>query len=95
LLYSVAAKAREKVVAFEGFAQFCCGMVVDPGPTCALPMLVGDDETTQKLKKEIEEFVGVPSGENVGRLRAVSLNLLFTCLPDPENLSILLEMGNA
>jgi len=64
------------------------------GPNCALPMLVGDDEMTQKLKKQIQEFAGVPSCENVGRFRAASLNLLFTHLPDPQNLLISLENAN-
>jgi len=88
-LYSVAAKAREKVVAFEGFMHFCFGLVDDPGPNCALPMLIGDKQDERQLQRaDFVAFVGVPSGDEVGRLRAASLNLLFMCVPDPENLSM-------
>lgn len=80
-LRSVAAKAREKVLAFDGFTQgFLLGTIDDQ---CALSML-----NQNPLKELIKELVGVPGGEEVGRLRAVSLNLLFTCLPDPNNLSL-------
>jgi len=87
--YSIAAKAREKVVAYEGFTRgFLYGLIASPGLSCALPLLIRDSETTKSLKELIAAFAGVPSGKEVGRYRAASLNLLFMCMPDPENLSL-------
>ena len=77
-MYAVAAKAREKVIAFEGFTQgFLHGFRPNPAPGSHLGMLLLDNETTLGLQKIIAEFAGVPDESDVGRLRLASLNLLF------------------
>ena len=87
-LYFVAAKAREKVIAFRGFTRaFLFGLIENSGPECLLPMLSQDQSTTGHIKQLIAEFLGVPEPRDIDRLSAASLNLLFMCIPDPNNLS--------
>lgn len=82
-LHSIAAEARERVITFEGFTKaFLFGMIDRPGSSCKLPMLIRDNATTKGLKELIADFAGVPELEQVDRLRATSLHLLFACLDD-------------
>lgn len=86
LLCLVAADARERVVAFEGYTKgFLFGMVDEH---CALSLLNQDPETSTSLKDLIAGFTGVPLGRDLGKLRAAAFNLPFMCTPDPEDLSV-------
>lgn len=74
-LHSVATQAREKIVTFEGFTRcFLYGFI---DRDCDLAMLHLDRVTSAKLKSTIAAFAGVPLAEDLGRLRAVSLNMLY------------------
>ena len=75
-LRSVRAKAKAKVQAHAGFTEaFVYGMTDFAGPGCHLPMLVHDKETCSGLKRLIADFLDVPTGKEVSKLRRVVENV--------------------
>jgi len=75
-LRSVRAKAKAKVEAHGGFTEaFVYGMTDFAGSGCHLPLLVRDKETCLGLKRLIADFLDVPTGKEVLKLRRVVENL--------------------
>jgi hypothetical protein len=71
-----ARRVRKRIEARESFTTFLAGMSKSaPSPSCCLPVLNQGSETSLAYKKLIADFVGLPCGEELRDLRAVSVHL--------------------
>jgi hypothetical protein len=69
-------KVQKKMKVHELFTKgFLYGMSERAGPNCHVRMLVQDVETTLSFKRSIAEFLGVPTGMEVGPLRRALKNI--------------------
>ena len=75
-LSSVREKVQNKLKAHELFSKgFLYGISEHAGPSCPVRLLLQDDVTTLAYKKLIAEFLGVPTGKELGQFRRASKTL--------------------
>jgi Domain of unknown function (DUF4116) len=83
-------QAQHELSVHDGFVKgLLCGMSVDAGAECHLPMLERGAETSLAWKKLIAKYVGVPTGSKLRVLRRVAENLALLGFCDSDG-----ELGN-
>jgi hypothetical protein len=75
-MHAVFEKAEYMLEAHDGFVKgLLCGMSVHAGCKCHLPILEQGAETSLAIKKQIGEYLGLPTGDKLRLLRRVKENM--------------------